>query len=81
MVLCPINNVRPFALRGDALIGAPASAAASYGVLVVAATLLFYLAATDLREFRIRNELILVLAALFFVHSFLRGAGSKCIGI
>jgi prepilin peptidase CpaA len=55
------------------LIGAPATAAASYGVLVVAATLLFYLAATDLRQFRIRNELILVLMGLFFVHSLLSG--------
>jgi prepilin peptidase CpaA len=45
----------------------------SYFVLVLTAALLFYLAASDLRAFRIRNELILVLAGLFFVHAILSG--------
>ena len=49
------------------------TAAASYSVLVVAAMLLFYLAATDLREFKIRNELVLVLGGLFFLHAGLSG--------
>ena len=48
-------------------------AIASYFVLVVTAALLFYIAVTDLREFKIRNDLILVLAGLFFVHAFLSG--------
>ena len=46
---------------------------ASYYVLVVTAALLFYIAITDLREFKIRNDLILVVAGLFFVHAFLSG--------
>ena len=50
-----------------------AAGAASYLVLVVTAGLLFYIAATDLREFRIQNDAVLVLAALFFVHAALSG--------
>ena len=50
-----------------------AAASASHIVLVVTAGLLLYVAANDLREFRIRNELIAVLAALFFVHAGLSG--------
>jgi prepilin peptidase CpaA len=42
-------------------------------VLVVTAGVLFYAALTDLREFKIRNELILVLAGLFVVHAVLSG--------
>ena len=37
------------------------------------AALLFYIAVTDLREFKIRNDLILVVAGLFFVHALLSG--------
>ena len=55
------------------------TAAASYSVLVVAAMLLFYLAATDLREFKIRNELVLVLGGLFYMQAYL-DAGSNFIG-
>ena len=46
---------------------------ASYFVLVMTAALLFYIAVTDLREFKIRNDLILVVAGLFFVHALLSG--------
>lgn len=42
-------------------------------VLVIAAGVLFYAAWTDLRQFRIRNELIIVLAGLFVVHAILSG--------
>jgi prepilin peptidase CpaA len=42
-------------------------------VLVVTAGVLFYAALTDLREFKIRNELILVLAGLFVVHALVSG--------
>ena len=50
-----------------------AIAVASSSVLVAAAGLLFYLAATDLREFKIRNEAVLILGALFFLHAVLSG--------
>jgi prepilin peptidase CpaA len=52
---------------------AAGAAVASHTVLVVTAGLLFWIAATDLREFKIRNELILVLAGLFFLHAALSG--------
>jgi prepilin peptidase CpaA len=45
----------------------------AYIVLVVTAGLLFYVAATDLHAYRISNEMVLVLAALFFVHAALSG--------
>jgi prepilin peptidase CpaA len=35
--------------------------------------MLFYVALTDLRHYKIRNEVILVLAVLFFLHAFLSG--------
>src|ERR1041384_5556504 len=46
---------------------------ASFFVLAITSALLFYIALTDLREFKIRNEVILVLAGLFFVHALLSG--------
>src|SRR5215208_185778 len=46
---------------------------ASHMILVVTAALLFYIAVNDLREFKIRNDLLLVLTALFFVHAALSG--------
>ena len=49
------------------------ASSASHAVLVLTAALLFYIAVTDLREFRIRNELIIVLATLFFAHAGLSG--------
>ena len=42
-------------------------------VLVVTAALLFYLAVADLREFKIRNELVVLLAVLYVVHAALSG--------
>jgi len=42
-------------------------------ILVMAAAILFYAARTDLKNYKIRNELILVLMGLFFLHSFLSG--------
>jgi prepilin peptidase CpaA len=46
---------------------------ASETVLVVTAAILFYVARNDLRHYKIRNELILVLAALFFIHALVSG--------
>ena len=45
----------------------------SHVVLVITAGVLFYVALTDFREFKIRNELILILVGLFIVHAFLSG--------
>ena len=42
-------------------------------VLVITATTLFYAAMTDLREFKIRNELIVVLACLYGIYAFVTG--------
>ncbi len=44
-------------------------------VLVITAAILFYAALTDLNHYQIRNELIAVLAGLFFLHAFLSGRG------
>jgi Flp pilus assembly protein protease CpaA len=49
------------------------SAPLSHVVLVVTAAVLFYVALTDFKEFKIHNELILVLAGLFVVHALLSG--------
>jgi Flp pilus assembly protein protease CpaA len=45
----------------------------SHVVLVMTAAVLFYVALTDFKEFKIHNELILVLAGLFVVHALLSG--------
>jgi prepilin peptidase CpaA len=45
----------------------------SHVVLVITAAVLFYAALTDLRHFKIGNELILVLIGLFIVHALLSG--------
>jgi Flp pilus assembly protein protease CpaA len=42
-------------------------------VLVVTAAVLFYVAVTDLKHYKIGNELILVLIGLFFVHTLFSG--------
>jgi prepilin peptidase CpaA len=42
-------------------------------VLALTAATLVYVAFTDLKQFKIRNELILVLACLFLVHAILSG--------
>jgi Flp pilus assembly protein protease CpaA len=49
------------------------SAVAAQTVLILTGALLFYVALTDLKHFRIRNELILVLAGLFLLHAILSG--------
>ena len=50
-----------------------AAAVASHTVLVVTAGVLFWITVADLRDFRIRNEFILVLAGLFFLYALLSG--------
>ena len=42
-------------------------------VLVATATTLFYVAMTDLREFKIRNTLIVTLACLYGIYAFVTG--------
>jgi Flp pilus assembly protein protease CpaA len=50
-----------------------AAGPAAHVVLVVTAGLLLFVAANDLRDFKIPNELIAILAALFFIHAGLSG--------
>jgi prepilin peptidase CpaA len=47
--------------------------AASNLILVITAAVLFYAALIDLKRYTIRNEVVLVLALLFFVHAFVSG--------
>jgi prepilin peptidase CpaA len=47
--------------------------AASNLILVITAAVLFYAAFTDLKRYTIRNEVVLILALLFFVHAFVSG--------
>jgi Flp pilus assembly protein protease CpaA len=47
--------------------------AASNVILVITAAVLFYAALTDLKHYTIRNEVVLVLTLLFFVHAFVSG--------
>jgi prepilin peptidase CpaA len=42
-------------------------------VLVMTAAVLFYVAFTDLKDFKIRNELVATLAGLFVIHAVLSG--------
>ncbi len=51
----------------------PFSAPLSHVVLVITAAVLFYVALTDFKQFKIRNDLILVLAGLFVIHALLSG--------
>ena len=46
---------------------------ASQEVLILTGAMLFYVALTDLKHYKIRNEVILVLAVLFFLHALLSG--------
>jgi prepilin peptidase CpaA len=48
-------------------------AIASQTVLILTAAVLFYTAMNDLQHYKIRNELILVLTGLFFLHAILSG--------
>lgn len=49
------------------------SATLSYWLLVVTAATLFWVALTDLRHFKIRNDLIIVLIVLFFLYAVFSG--------
>jgi prepilin peptidase CpaA len=51
----------------------PYSTVLAHTVLVITAAVLLYAAWTDLREFKIRNELVLVLVGLFVLHAILTG--------
>ena len=42
-------------------------------ILVVTAAVLFYVAVTDLRHYKIRNEFILLLLCLFVLHTMFSG--------
>jgi prepilin peptidase CpaA len=49
------------------------SATLSNSILIITSATLFWVALTDFREFKIRNELILVLVGLYLVHSVVSG--------
>ena len=49
------------------------TAVTAQAILILTAAVLFYVALTDLKHFTIRNELILVLTVLFFLHAVLSG--------
>ena len=55
----------------------------SHVVLVITAAVLFYGALTDFKQFKIRNELMFVLAGLFVVHALLSGrwVSAHCNGL
>jgi len=59
----------------------PLSFIGAYFVLIVAAVTLLYVALTDLKEFKIRNELIFILVGLINFLSFCRANGEPCTGI
>ena len=46
---------------------------ASQAVLILTAGVLFYVALADFKHFKIRNQFILALTALFFLYAFLSG--------
>ncbi|MFB9269920.1 prepilin peptidase [Bradyrhizobium erythrophlei] len=46
---------------------------ASFLILILTSVLLFYVAANDLRELKIRNELLIVLVVLFVAHAAVSG--------
>jgi prepilin peptidase CpaA len=45
----------------------------SYAILLITAGILFYAALTDLKQFRISNELVIALAGLFFLYALQSG--------
>ncbi len=47
--------------------------ASADAVLILTAATLFYVALTDLKEFKIRNELVLLLAGFYVLHAVLSG--------
>ena len=42
-------------------------------VIIITATILFYVAINDLREYKIRNELVITIGCLFGIYTFLSG--------
>ena len=46
----------------------------SLWILVLTALTLFWVALTDLREFKVRNELVVILACLYVVYALFSGA-------
>ena len=50
----------------------------SLWILVLTAATLFWVALTDLREFKVRNEFVAILAGLFLVHALCSGATALC---
>jgi Flp pilus assembly protein protease CpaA len=46
----------------------------SLWILALTAVTLFWVALTDLREFKVRNELIAILAGLYLAHALCSGA-------
>jgi Flp pilus assembly protein protease CpaA len=42
-------------------------------VIIITATILFYVAINDLREYRIRNEYVITIACLYGIYAFLSG--------
>jgi Flp pilus assembly protein protease CpaA len=46
----------------------------SLWILVITAATLFWVALTDLREFKVRNEFVVVLASLYVVYALSSGA-------
>jgi len=49
------------------------NASLSLVILLIVAVVLFYLALTDFKHYKIRNDVILLLVVLFFVHALLSG--------
>jgi prepilin peptidase CpaA len=49
----------------------------SYAVLALTASILFYAAFADLRNFKIRNELVIIVGLLFFVYAGLAGQWTR----
>ena len=50
-------------------------------VLILTSATLFWVAFTDFRQFKIRNELVLVLVGLFLLHSVVSGRWIEITGI
>jgi prepilin peptidase CpaA len=57
-----------------AVHGLPVYPMLSLWILVLTAATLFWVALTDLREFKVRNEFVAILAGLFVIHALCSGA-------
>jgi prepilin peptidase CpaA len=56
------------------MVGSPVL---SYTILIITGAILFYAALTDLKQFKIPNELIVVLAVLFVLYGLQSGQGTR----